>query len=153
MTRSNAREIAVHLVFSSLYHDATAEELLSVRFDDAYHSFLAEACELYAEKPNDKQMSYIRNVVSGVLNEREFIDNTIRKYLSGWTLERVSRISRAIMEVAVYEIRHVEDVPAAAAANEAVELCKKYDEESAASFVNGVLGNVIKEGTDHVSGT
>ena len=57
------------------------------------------------------------------------------------------------MEVAMYEILFVEDVPAGAAINEAVELCKHYEEDDTASFVNGILGSFAKEVANNVSGT
>ena len=152
MTRTNAREIALQILFSSLYNDNTADELVNTRLDEAYLQSLALVPELEAEQPDEAQLCYIRTVVSGVLEDRKSLDDYIVRYLSGWKLERISRIARVAMELAIYEILHVDDVPGGAAINEAVELCKKYDEPSSASFVNGVLSSVLKEVESNVSG-
>ena len=152
MTRTNAREIALQILFASLYNDSSAEELVNARFDEAYLQSLSLVPEMDAEQPDDTQLAYIRSVVSGVLDERGKLDEYIVRYLSGWKLDRISRIARAAMELAIYEILHVEDVPEGAAINEAVELCKKYDDPSSASFVNGVLSSVLKEVNSNVSG-
>ncbi|MDO4846172.1 MAG: transcription antitermination factor NusB [Oscillospiraceae bacterium] len=152
MTRTNAREIALQILFTSLYNNSSAEELIDARLDEAFLQSLALVPELDAEMPDEAQLSYIRTVVKGVLEDREALDAYIVRYLSGWKLERISRVARAAMELAIYEILHVDDVPGGAAINEAVALCKKYDEPSSASFVNGVLSSVLKEVGEHVSG-
>ena len=68
-----------------------------------------------------------------------------RNLAKGWTIERISKPSRAILMLAVYEIKYVEDVPERVAVNEAVELAKLYDEPQAAPFVIGVLAGVIRK--------
>jgi len=153
MTRSNAREIAVRLVYELLYHDAPAQEILELQMDTDYYACLSEVDELYAQRPNQKQMQYIQAVLNGVQEKREELDAYIQKYAVNWKLDRISRISRSVMEVAIYELLYVEDVPAGVAINEAVELCKRYDEGETASFVNGILGKIAKEVADHVSGS
>lgn len=153
MTRSNAREIAVHLVYELHYTEAPASELLDLHMDTDYYAGLQDVADVYSERPNQKQMSYIRSVVTGVQEKRSELDAYIEKYAMNWKLDRISRISRAIMEVAIFELLCAEDVPAGVAINEAVELCKKYGEGETASFVNGILGKVAKEVTEHVSGT
>ena len=152
MTRTNAREIAVHMVFGLQYPDASAAEIFETRMDQEYYASLKNIDEVYAERPNEKQMSYIRTLVSGVQEKQQELDAYIEKYAVGWKLNRIARISRAIMEVAIYEMLYVEDVPTGAAINEAVELCKRYDEEETASFVNGILGSVAKDVSSDVSG-
>lgn len=153
MTRTIAREIALQTIFSSLYNGETADELLNGRFSEEYLQSLALVPELSAEQPDDVQMQYIQTVVNGVLAERPALDETIVRYLSGWKLERISRVARSVLELAIYEIRNVDDVPTGAAINEAVELCKKYDEPATASFVNGVLSSFLKEEENHDPGT
>ena len=152
MTRTNAREIAVHMVFGLHYPDASASEMFDIRMEHEYYACLKDVDEVYTERPNEKQMDYIRSVVSGVQEKQEELDAYIEKYAVGWKLNRIARISRAIMEVAIYEMLYIDDVPAGAAINEAVELCKKYDEEETGAFVNGILGNVAKEVGNNVSG-
>ena len=145
MTRTTAREIALQTIFSSLYNENTSEQLLNERFSEDYLQSLTLVPELCAEMPDESQLSYIQAVVGGVLAEREALDETIVRYLNGWRLERISRVARAVLELSIFEIRNVDDVPHAAAVNEAVELCKKYDEPSTAAFVNGVLSSFLKE--------
>ncbi len=145
MTRTTAREIALQTIFSSLYNDDAPDRLLSERFSEDYLQSLTQVPELSAEMPDDSQLSYIQTVVGGVLNDRASLDETIVRYLNGWKLERISRVARAVLELSIFEILHIDDVPAGAAVNEAVELCKKYDEPSTAAFVNGVLSSFLKE--------
>ena len=152
MTRTNAREIAVHMVFGLHYPDTSVSEMFDIRMDQEYYACLKDVDEVYAERPNEKQMQYIRSVVSGVQEKQEELDAYIEKYAVGWKLNRIAKISRSIMEVAIYEMLYVADVPSGAAINEAVELCKKYDEEETAAFVNGILGNIAKEVEANVSG-
>ena len=152
MTRSNAREIAVHLVFSLHYTDEPAENVVRTRMDEEYYASLRDADELYAERPNQKQMTYITALVDGIQEKMEELDSYIEKFSSNWKLSRISLISRSIMEVAMYEILYVEDVPAGAAINEAVELCKRYEEAETVAFVNGILGKFAKEVSADVSG-
>lgn len=152
MTRSNAREIAVHLVYGLHYTQDSAQELFDARMDEEYYPSLRDVDDIYAERPNRKQYDYIQGLVTGVQEHMEELDSYIEKYAVGWKLSRVSKISRAIMEVAMYEILYLEDVPAGVAINEAVELCKRYEEAETASFVNGILGKFAKEVTVDVSG-
>lgn len=153
MTRSNAREIAVHLVYALPFTGEPAEQMLDERMNQEYYSGLKDVTEIYAERPNQKQMDYIRTLVAGVQEKQQELDAYIEKYAVNWKLSRISRISRAIMEVAMYEILYVDDVPAGAAINEAVELCKRYEEVDTASFVNGILGSFAKEVANDVSGS
>ena len=153
MTRSNAREIAVHLVYGLHYTDEPAEQVLSERMEKEYYAGLKDVAEIYSDRPNQKQMDYIRALVSGVQEKQQELEAYIEKYAVGWKLNRISKISRSIMEVAMYEILYVDDVPAGAAINEAVELCKHYEEDETASFVNGILGSFAKEVASDVSGS
>ena len=153
MTRTNAREIAVHLVYDLNYTEESAESLVEMRMEPVYYESLHDVTDIYAEKPDDAQLSYIRAVTAGVQEKREELDALIEKYAVGWKLNRISRIARAILEVALYEIRFVDDVPVGAAINEAVELCKHYEEDETAAFVNGILGSFVREVPADVSGT
>lgn len=153
MTRSNAREIAVHMVYSMSFTDAPAELMLEERMGQEYYEGLRDVTEIYAERPNKKQMEYIQTLVSGVQEKKQELDSSIEKFSVGWKLSRISKISMAIMETAMYEILYLEDVPTGVAINEAVELCKRYEEEKTASFVNGILSSFAKEVANHVSGT
>ena len=75
----------------------------------------------------------------GTANRAEELDDVIRRYSIGWDLSRISRLTRAILQLALFECQWVEDVPVGVAVNEAVTLAKKYDGDDAGTFVNGIL--------------
>lgn len=144
MTRSNAREIAVHLIYAAQYSDEPIEKVLETRFDEAYYACLAGENEIYSERPGAKQRSYIASVVNGVMEHRAELEEAISRYSIGWNLNRISKLAKAIMELAMYESLYVEDVPVNVAVHEAVLLAQKYEEPETVSFVNGVLGSFTR---------
>lgn len=144
MTRSNARELAVHLIYGRDFTGEEPEQIVSVRLAKEYYDKLAEENELYAERPSSRQIAYLDRVVSGVANRCEELNEQIQKYSIGWDVSRISRLTRAIMQLAIFEILYVEDVPTGVAVNEAVNLAKKYDGDDTGSFVNGILGSFAR---------
>ena len=144
MTRSNAREIAVHLSFALGFSDQTAEELLEDSLSRENFAQLKDEEPLYGEYPNEKQRQYITALVKGVYDHGAELDGYISKYAIGWSFSRISRMTAAVMRVAMYEILYMPDIPAAAAINEAVELARRYDAPEAASFANGILGALVR---------
>ena len=144
MTRTNAREIAIHFTFELSFSDCSADELLEQFFNRAYFSLLSEEEPLYAEFPNEKQRDYIQALVRGVFLHGAELDRYIEKYAVGWKFSRIDRVAAAIMRVAMYEILYMPDVPNAAAINDAVEIAKRYAEEETVRFVNGVLGSFVR---------
>ena len=145
MTRTNAREIVVHLIYGINYTKESADEAIVSRFAQDYYETLASENDVYAERPNQKQLGYINEVVRGIEEKQAELDGYIAKYAIGWHIDRISRLARSIMQLAMYEILHVEDVPTSAAINEAVELTRKYEDEDVVSFVNGILGSFARE--------
>ena len=85
-------------------------------------------------------LEYLENVVQGVQAKRAELEGYLEKYAIGWSVGRISKVARAVMEVAMYEVLYVHDVPTGAAISEAVELTRKYENEDVVAFVNGVLG-------------
>ena len=73
------------------------------------------------------------------------LDGYIEKYSVGWKFERLSNIVIALLRIAMYEILYEQDTPNSVAINEAVELCKRYDTQEAAAFLNGILSSFVKE--------
>ena len=144
MTRTTAREIAVHLSFEAGVNGLSAQELLDTVFDPEYYATLAQEDELYSEYPDEKQMQYIREMTVGVHEHLPELDSYIEKYSKGWRVGRISRVAVAVMRICMYEILYMPDIPDAASVNEAVELTKKYEDKEVASFVNGILGSYIK---------
>ena len=129
MTRANARELAVHLIYGRDFTGEEPEQVVSVRLAKEYYAKLSEENDVYAERPSRAQMAYLDKVVSGVANRAEDLNAEIQKFSIGWDVSRISRLTRAIMQLAIYEIQYVEDVPTNVAVSEAVRLAKKYDGE------------------------
>lgn len=144
MTRANARELAVHLIYGRDFTGEEPEQVVAVRLAKEYYTKLSEENEVYAERPSRAQTAYIDKVVSGVANRAEDLNAEIQKYSIGWDVSRISRLTRAIMQLAIFEILYVEDVPTGVAVSEAVRLAKKYDGDDTGSFVNGILGSFAR---------
>lgn len=144
MTRSNAREIAIHLSFALSFSGQTADELVALALTREHFTRLSEEESLYKEFPNEKQRQYITELVRGVYDHGAELDSYIEKYAIGWTFSRISRMITAILRVAMYEILYMPDIPASAAINEAVEICKHYESPETAAFANGILGAFIR---------
>ena len=144
MTRSNARELAVHLIYGREFTGEEPEEVVSIRLDKEYYSNLSEENDVYAERPSRAQLRYIDSVVAGVANRAEELNAQIQKFSIGWDISRISRLTRCVMQLAIYEILYAEDVPTGVAISEAVNLAKKYDGDDTGSFVNGILGSFAR---------
>ncbi len=140
MTRANARELAVHLIYGREFTGEEPESVISSRLDKAYYAKLAPDNDIYTERPSRAQLAYLDSVVAGIANREEDLNATIQKHAIAWDVSRISRLARAIMQLAIYEILYVEDVPTGVAISEAVRLAKKYDGDDTGSFVNGILG-------------
>lgn len=134
MNRREAREEAFKLVFQ-----ITAQ---SDCYPEVVDRFAEENAAL--KKTDRKQFKYIVAAANTVFEKVEEIDAVIAENLtSEWKIERLSKMSLAILRLAVYEIKFVEDIPDTVSVNEAVELAKVYDTEDAPAFINGVLAGVL----------
>ena len=140
MTRANARELAVHLIYSRNFTGEEPQQEVAIRLDKEYYKKLSEENEVYSERPSRAQMAYIDGVVAGVANREDELNEQIQRFSIGWDIKRISRLARSVMQLAIYEILYVEDVPTGVAVSEAVRLAKKYDGDDTGSFVNGILG-------------
>ena len=139
MTRSTAREIAVHLIFSLGFGTQSAEEVLDSELTRERFEELGGESQLYAQFPNEKQERYIRDLVRGVFAHGPELDDYIARYAVGWSFARIPR-----MAAAMYEILYMQDIPNAAAIDAAVEMTKKYEPQEVAAFVNGILGTFVR---------
>lgn len=151
MTRANARELAVHLIYSREFTGEEPEQVVSARLDKEYYSKLSGENQVYTDRPSRAQLSYIDNVVAGVANREEELNESIQKFSIGWDVSRISRLTRAILQLAMFEILYVEDVPTGVAISEAVRLSKMYDGDDTGSFVNGILGSFARSLTTEES--
>ena len=144
MTRANARELAVHLIYGRNFTGEEPEQVVSIRLQKEYSAKLAAENEVYTDRPSRAQLNYIDTVVAGVANREEDLNATIQQFSIGWDIKRISRLARAIMQLAIYEIQYVEDVPTGVAVSEAVRLAKKYNGDETGAFVNGILGSFAR---------
>jgi N utilization substance protein B len=89
--------------------------------------------------------AFTRELVGGVLSERDTLDDLISRHASGWSLDRIAPLERSILRVALHELRSRPDVPAEVAIDEAVEAAKELCSAETPAFVNGILGAVHRE--------
>ena len=144
MTRGNARELAVHLIYGRAFTGEEPEQVISTRLEKEYYAELGKETDVYAERPSRAQMRYIDTVVTGVANREEDLDEQIRKYSIGWDISRISKLARCILRLAIFEILYVEDVPTGVAVSEAVRIAKKYNGDDTGAFINGILGSFAR---------
>lgn len=133
MSRKLSREKAMELVFSTMI---TGEKHI-----EAIENFV----DNYEENIDALELDYIKEVLKGIEENREYIDSLIEKNLQNWKLNRISKVNLAILRLAVYEMKFKSDVPDKVAINEAIDLTKKYSDLKSKSFINGVLDNILKE--------
>lgn len=133
MKRSAIREAAFKLIYS---------------FEIQEPENLEEQIDLYleCEEITDKEAKeYIVDAINGIRKHIDEINNLIKKNLKAdWTLERISKVDFSILKLAIYEIKYKE-LPYKVAINEALEISKKYGEETSRNFINGILASVVKE--------
>ncbi len=130
MTRHEARELAFVLIFEKSFQ----EEVSIVEL-------IENALELEIFPTN----AFAENLAKKVYANLDEIDALINENLVGWSAKRISKVSRAILRLAVCELLYSENMPVGVAINEAVEIAKKYATTDDASYVNGVLGTIAKK--------
>ena len=140
MTRGNARELAVHLIYAREFTGDEPQKVVADRLEKEYYANLAAENQVYTDRPSKAQVAYRDNVVSGVANRTDELNEKIQQYSIGWDVSRISKLARTIMQLAIFEILYVEDVPTGVAISEAVRIAKMYDGDDTGAFVNGVLG-------------
>ena len=150
MTRGNARELAVHLIYAREFTGEEPELVIATRLEKEYYEKLSQENQVYEERPSRAQRAYIDNVVLGVSNRLDELNEIIGKYSIGWDISRISRLTRTVMQLAIFEILYMDDVPTGVAISEAVRIVKMYDGDEAGSFVNGILGTFARTLTAEV---
>ncbi len=144
MTRSNVRELIVHLIYELDYTGESPATAVDTRLTAEYYDRLAEENDIYTEHPGKKQIAYIHTCVEGVMTRSKELDDIISTHAVGWKLNRISRYIKAAMRLAIFEALYVEDVPVGVAINECVNLTRKYENDDVVSFVNGILRNFAR---------
>ena len=131
MARSTARAAAMQLIYEQMMGGAGGDDTL---------------LGMLQLNPSEDDMAYLTDVVSGVHANQGELDEAIEKHWVDWTLARLARVDLAILRLACYEMKRREDIPASVSINEAVELAHMFSTPEAASFVNGVLGSLLRSG-------
>lgn len=130
MGRRASREAAMKLLYQLEIQKSDKSEQIDMALED--------------ENFTDNDKKYIRDVIDGVNENVTLIDSIIEKNSMGWKINRISKIDLSILRIGIYEILYREDIPFSVSVNEAVELAKKYSNEDAGAFVNGLLAKVTK---------
>ncbi|MFZ4895110.1 transcription antitermination factor NusB [Plantibacter sp. Mn2098] len=129
--RTKARKRALDLLYQADLRDMTLAEILS-----------AEAQRAVSEPDREASWMYAREIVDGVADHSEEIDEQIETYSQGWTLARMPAVDRAILRIAIWEILFNPEVPHGVAIDEAVEAAKTLSTEDSSGFINGLLGKI-----------
>ena len=142
MKRTEIREAVFMLLFLSDFHD---RELLPEQMD-LYITGLQDGRldDVQPSSPKDEEAVYIRERVEQVLAHQSEIDELLDRTSEGWRTGRMGKVDLNLLRLAVYEIRYDDDIPTGVAINEAVEIAKKYGGDHSASFVNGILGKIVR---------
>ncbi|WP_439593300.1 transcription antitermination factor NusB [Microbacterium sp.] len=131
--RSKARKRALDILFQS-----------DVRGDELSTTIAAEAKRAASEPAREASWLYAREIVDGVNDNREAIDEQITTFAKDWTLSRMPAVDRAVLRIGVWELLYNDEVPSAVAIDEAVELAKEFSTDESGSFVHGVLGRIAR---------
>lgn len=143
MTRTQIREHLFKLLFRVEFNSIEdMPEQVRLYFEDSitdedYSSVGADIPESDAE--------YLRNKYDKIIEKLADIDSTIDKAAKGWTVKRIGKVELAVLRLAIYEILYDEAIPVGVAIDEAVDLSKKFGQDGASSFVNGILAGVVRQ--------
>lgn len=131
--RTKARKRALDILFQA-----------DVRGDEPSTILAAEAKRAASEPAREGSWLYAREIVDGVIDNRDEIDEQITTFAKDWTLARMPAVDRALLRIGVWEIVFNDAVPAAVAIDEAVELAKEFSTDDSGAFVHGVLGRIAR---------
>ncbi|WP_194411638.1 transcription antitermination factor NusB [Microbacterium cremeum] len=131
--RTKARKRALDILFQA-----------DVRGDEVATILAAEAKRAASEPAREASWLYAREIVDGVIDNREAIDEQITTFAKDWSLARMPAVDRAVLRLATWEILYNDEVPTAVAIDEAVELAKEFSTDDSPSFVHGVLARIAR---------
>lgn len=139
MNRREIREAALCMIFDYSFHsDDDGNEQLELYLDNFQDK---DEKNISEELRNDE---YFTKVYFGVISNLSELDEIIETLSKKWSKKRISRVSRSILRLALYEIKYMDDIPSEVSINEAVELAKKFDADESYTFVNGILGSYVR---------
>jgi len=141
MRRRLARETAVQSLYQMEMNGVDGKTAVDIVMEEARHDneMGADVRELGAAE------SFARELVAGVESRMEEIDRLLAGYLTGWQVDRLSRVDLQILRLAAFELRYRKEAPPKVVVNEAIELAKHFGTDESGKFVNGVLGRMIRE--------
>jgi N utilization substance protein B len=139
LARRQAREIAVQTLYQMEMNEVTAEVALRAALEE-----LTEEEDTVTVDPTD-DVQFLHAIVNGASAKVEQIDRVLEDYLTGWKMDRLSKVDRQILRLGTYEMFFEEGTPDAVILNEAIELAKHFGTEESGKFVNGVLGQMVRE--------
>ncbi|TMV51399.1 transcription antitermination factor NusB [Paenibacillus mesophilus] len=142
MKRRLAREIALQSLYHIEMNDVSPEVAIETVLEEARSDNEAELAVGDGEVAGTP---YLADLVKGTTKHKERIDETLSVYLTGWKVDRLSKVDRQILRLAAYEMLFGTEVPPKVVVNEAIELAKRFGSDESGKFVNGVLGKLIKE--------
>ena len=138
MSRKSARENAFKIIYNCALMKEPPHDMCEY-FEETTKD------EMWAEASMDaKDMEYMKAVVFGAAERKNELNEKIAPLLKKWDVARLPKVSLAILQLAIYEIDNMDDVPDRVAVNEAVELAKIYGEDDTYKFINGVLAEYLK---------
>jgi len=133
VSRIKTREAALAFIYQAEYRpEEYLEQLKIFREDPSFDEIVA----------ND--FDYFKEITTGVIDNRQSLDEAFKPFLKNWRLERLPVMDRIVLEIAVYEIRNMDSIHTSVSINEAVKLAKKYGTDKSSSFINGVLSSFEK---------
>ena len=129
MNRSKLREIIITILYQIYIYDSKS---ISYNIDDVIKENI--------EVEND----FVRNAVTYIAANQKSINDLANKYMENWNIDRLSKVDKAIISLAIYELINT-DTPNIVAINEAIELSKKFSDEKVTKLINGVLDKILHE--------
>lgn len=129
MTRHQMREYAFMLTFERIFNEDPIEQIIDI----------AKECDTVVVNPQ------VVALFKGVDENKDILDQEISKHLNKWTISRISKVSLAVLRVAMYEIMFCDEIEIDIAISEAVLIAQEYTLKDDVSFINGVLSSVSKE--------
>jgi N utilization substance protein B len=129
--RTKARKRALDVLYGA-----------DVREDSINVTLAAEAARAEADPKRSSSWPYARDIVEGITEHGDEIDELIETYAQGWTLQRMPAVDRAILRMGIWEILFNDEVPDEVAISEAVELAGEYSTDDSSGFVNGLLARI-----------
>jgi N utilization substance protein B len=154
MNRRKSRELAMKLLFQMTINKEELTDVISnlkenieieKKEDEITGLPVVEDFDPENLNLNDVDMEYVTRVLKGIQDNREIIDKEIENNLRNWKFNRVSKIDITILRICTYEFVYENDIPNNVSVNEAIELAKKYSADKSSSFINGVLGSMMKK--------